>query len=335
MGYRLPEERRHMRDLAAQADILVDNGTISRISVPCFYRYGHLVPPHDRMLHDHLGWPAPDSPDHSCQLPPSHHRCHMHVVLDPIDLPGEGYTSVEVSFLDAPSGLEAVGSFDENMVNVTITAMCPEAVEHDVLVPFSVYAVGESTQDEDYPLRDVVTKGLLLVVAGPIETDDTDPDTGKTAVEIANEAMEAAGTASQTAAEAKEAADQAADDATFSVDQLAAMSSKIDQLTLIVNSMTGGSILLMDAGSFGVNVPAGSYADYPITYSTDFNGMTPGVFVALSTGSTATGMGDFQVGTVNESPTGCTIRCWNNGGTGRSPHIRWFAERIIDRQPTP
>jgi hypothetical protein len=49
--------------------------------------------------------------------------------------------------------------------------MCPSAETDDLDVTFSAYATGVIDNDygeEDVQLRDVVTKGTLHIVAGPI-----------------------------------------------------------------------------------------------------------------------------------------------------------------------
>lgn len=170
MGYRLPDQkpckRSHIIDLSRQSFIAIDNGTISRISIPCFYRKNVF---HDRMKHDHLGWPYPGHPDDSCQLPS---ECSKAIVLNGIDLPGEGYDSVVVSFLDPPDGLTASGSIDQDVIRITFISMCSSAEENDIDVQFSIYAtgtIGEDYEDEEtIQLRDVVTKGVLHIVAGSI-----------------------------------------------------------------------------------------------------------------------------------------------------------------------
>lgn len=166
MGYRLPDERLHdhrkqIDDTARQSVIRVDNGTINRISIPSFYQEYH-----DRKLHDHLGWPSPGHPDRSCQLPAGNE-----FVLNEIDLEGEGYDAIEVSMIDPPEGLEFTGSIEYNVITFNITVMCPSAISDDLDVTFSAYATGTIDNDydeEDVPLRDVVTKGTLHIVAGPI-----------------------------------------------------------------------------------------------------------------------------------------------------------------------
>lgn len=74
----------------------------------------------------------------------------------------------------------------------------------------------------------------------------------------------------------------------------------------------------------GVSIAANSYHDFALTYPTAFEG-TPTTLVAFSTGSTADGMGRLQVGTVNETPTGCTVRVWNGDTAARSPSLKWVA----------
>lgn len=166
MGYRLPDDRypdhhKHIDDTARQSVIRVDNGTINRISIPSFYQECH-----DRKLHDHLGWPSPGHPDRSCQL-----SAGNEFVLNEIDLEGEGYDAIEVSMIDPPEGLKFTGSIDYNVITFNITVMCPSAETDDLDVTFSAYATGVIDNDygeEDIQLRDVVTKGTLHIVAGPI-----------------------------------------------------------------------------------------------------------------------------------------------------------------------
>lgn len=172
MGYRLPEKRcagygRHIiNDTARKTTIAIDNGTISHILIPTFY---HERRYHDRKLHDHFGWPYPGHPDKSCQIVPGE-ECL--IVLDEIDLSSEGYDAVEFCMVDPPEGLSASGSIDGNAISVSITAMCPDIVTDDVDVSFSIYVTGEIENEYDepnVPLRDVIAKGVLHIVAGPIE----------------------------------------------------------------------------------------------------------------------------------------------------------------------
>ena len=166
MSYRLPEDRKpeyqsHISDTASKTIISVDNGTISRISIPAFFSDYH-----SKMIHDHFGWPTPDHPDDSCQLPPG-----CDIVFNDVDLEYSGYDTVEIAMVDPPDGLTFTGSIDYNLINLTITAMCESAKIEDVDVTFAIYISGLIDNDydeEDIPVRDAVTKGTLHIVAGLI-----------------------------------------------------------------------------------------------------------------------------------------------------------------------
>lgn len=197
MGYRLPDERGHLDDVASRCVINVDNGVLSRFAIPCYYHKGRPWSPRmHRMVHDHFGWPSPDNADKSCQLPST--RCRWLPVVEGIDLEGEGYSSILVSMTDPPDGLSFGGAIDGNVVKLTITSLCEDAVEKDLDIPFCVYALSEnapivsdeteqessetsSDTSENDPnasydnehirtttLRDIVIKGTLHIVAGPI-----------------------------------------------------------------------------------------------------------------------------------------------------------------------
>ena len=124
---------------------------------------------HDRMMHDHLGWPEPRRKDDSCQLYPGYDYVYT---LKEIDLPGEGYDTIEVVIADdAPDGIEFVGAISNNVIHLTIKCMCQDATMTDVETKFSVYAIGTDaiTEDNDpIEYRDMVTKGTLRIQAGLI-----------------------------------------------------------------------------------------------------------------------------------------------------------------------
>ena len=164
MGYRLPEDRIHghhpipMVDKANESILVVDNGTISRMSIPCVY--GQIG--HHKMWHDYIGWPSPYHPDFSCQLPPG---CDRALVVHEIDLNAEGYNSVEIAMLNPPTGLTMSGVIDYDTIELTINCMCQSAKEADVDVKFAVYVLGSNNGTQ---LRDVITKGVLHINAGII-----------------------------------------------------------------------------------------------------------------------------------------------------------------------
>lgn len=170
MSYRLPEYRRAINDVAIQSVIRVDNGTISRIAIPCFYGYGLHSNRRHRILHDHFGWPSPDNPDHSCQLPPS--KYDKVLVVNEINLVDEGYTDAQIAFVNKPTGLTADVSINGHVVELVISAMCSSLDKDDIDVPFSIYVSGHASSDDntynEFDMRDVVTKGILHIVAGPL-----------------------------------------------------------------------------------------------------------------------------------------------------------------------
>ena len=179
MGYRLPEERPHqMCATANESMIVVDNGSITRISIPCYYRY--IEDSYDdrwhREQHDHFGWPSPDSPDDSCQIVSTREYAQT-LVINEIDLSGEGYTGVEVCMTEPPEGLSIQSVIDGNVIRLTIYASCPDAETEDIKARFSIYAVGSCSEygnEDEALLRDVVTKGMLRIKAGSINNIESE-----------------------------------------------------------------------------------------------------------------------------------------------------------------
>lgn len=181
MGYRLPDQQ--VADVASNSLIAVDNGTISRISIECRYRRPPAPPSrHDCAPQDHEGWPDPDHPDDSCQIPSTDLYDRFpppfddgyydrRIIVNGIDLPGEGYDEVEVQLLDPPEGLSVTGVIDYDVVTLMIVTMCRDAIRVDVDVPFCVYVLGsmeDNVTGEEIEFRDVLTKGTLRIVAGVI-----------------------------------------------------------------------------------------------------------------------------------------------------------------------
>lgn len=165
MGYRRP--RRHDENHGIRSVIPVDNGTITHVMIPCFYEMdGHIYP--HRVIHDHFGWPAPDAPDDSCQLPDVPDWMEL---PEPVDLEEEGYDAVQVSFVDQPDGLNVTGQIDDNIVRLTISANCESAQTECVDVRFAVYISGKAHDGDgdgiESPLSDLVCKGIIHIIAGP------------------------------------------------------------------------------------------------------------------------------------------------------------------------
>lgn len=107
MGYRKlehpkPEPRRSVDVTGSPGPVItVYSRGEANVAFPCFYvdepDFDRLVP-HDRPMHDHVGWPKPDRPDRSCQTfidpkkgcGPVHPRMYLDPRrLIPIDLVGE------------------------------------------------------------------------------------------------------------------------------------------------------------------------------------------------------------------------------------------------------
>lgn len=169
MTYRLPnhppERRRHLFDVATPVDVYVDNGTIARLKVPCSY-VG--VTHHDHKLHDHIGWPSPDHPDDSCQIVEAGNKI---VMVNEMNLPDEGYTDIRFAFVDKPDGLTADGEIDVDTVWLTFSPHCESAITEDVEVIFAAYATGlgmDYDGNMTVPLSDIIAKGTLHIVAGPL-----------------------------------------------------------------------------------------------------------------------------------------------------------------------
>lgn len=157
MSYRLPPRpsgRMPVIHATTQSDVVVDNGTIAHLAVPFFRKNGRIVTREDIMRFDHNGWPYPGHRDHSWQ------PC-MKFNSKPVDLNEEGYESVEIYFSEQHQGLTAVGDIERNIVRIDVTSLCPDAIDNDIYVPFSAYIIGNS-------LRDVAIKGILHIIAGPI-----------------------------------------------------------------------------------------------------------------------------------------------------------------------
>lgn len=193
MSYRQlkPHHRGHrvLQDTTTKNLTLVQNGATANLAIPCWYCCGDLpqhVRPHRVDCHDHIGWPNPEHPDHSCQdahidyidsLVPinryDHHKRGWYPIrrhLDmskffPIHLKDEGYTSVDVTFVNKPTGLVGSGTIDDYIVRFTLEPRCIAAIEEDIDVPYAVFVNGTLGKRK---ARDVVAKGVLRILAGPI-----------------------------------------------------------------------------------------------------------------------------------------------------------------------
>ena len=198
MAYRKKEHDRHHheRDLYAPttpSDIVVTNGGTTRVAFPCWYylpdEWPHHPCHHHMQDHDHHGWPNPDRPDWSCQIPDEvpypHHHHRWFVDLDhliPINLVDEGYEYVDVSFdtsyipedmyetlayqLSATGEIDPV---DTNLIRVEVFCNLdfrqwdPDHYlirdKKPLLIPYTINAV-----DDGDNRNDVVATGNLVVM---------------------------------------------------------------------------------------------------------------------------------------------------------------------------
>lgn len=157
MSYRLPprpDGRMPVIHATMQSNLVMDNGTIAHLAIPFFRKFGRIVTRTDIMRWDHHGWPDPDHKDRSWQP-------WMKLNSYPINLVEEGYDHVEMVFLNPHDGLSATGDIEGHIVRIDVSAICPDANDKDIFVPFSAYIVGEN-------MRDVASKGVLHVIAGPV-----------------------------------------------------------------------------------------------------------------------------------------------------------------------
>lgn len=166
MGYRLPEPREPFDNTVASTSITVDNGTITHYQIQCFHTPGRHHHFHPVFMHDHHYHVVPNRPPWHRR---SEHMYHDRLWIDreprKADLEWHGFTNVHVALENPPSGLSVTGDIDYNTINLVVTAQCQSAEKEDVEVAYAVYISGETY---DGPVRNVVAKGKLRVVAGQI-----------------------------------------------------------------------------------------------------------------------------------------------------------------------
>lgn len=179
---------RVLQDITTKNVTPVQNGVTADLAIPCWYmeirhpQHTHL---HDREWHDHIGWPDPVRPDESSQdaymlrwAPFSYDKqqegwIHPGRYIDmsnmhPIHLIKEGYDTVDVVFDKEIDGLSASGHIDTKedwVVRFLLHPMCPDAIKEDVEVGYSVFVNGDIRGRK---CRDIVARGTLRIVAGPI-----------------------------------------------------------------------------------------------------------------------------------------------------------------------
>lgn len=197
MAYRKKEHDRHHheRDLYAPttpSDIVVTNGGITKVAFPCWYylpdEWPHHPCHHHMHEHDHHGWPNPDRPDWSCQIPDEvpyphhHHRWFIDLEhLVPLNLVDEGYTSVDMTLdtmyipASVPGSVTATGEIDQvdtNLIRISIACYLdfhewdPDHYlirdKKPLMVPFTINAASEEKDD-------VVATGNLVIMPSHYE----------------------------------------------------------------------------------------------------------------------------------------------------------------------
>ena len=202
MGYRKLEPKprlknRNMQDMVTPGRNFVHNGATAYFAIPCFYqeiRHPVRVRPHNRLVHDHLGWPNPQHRDRSCQawdfanctcrlgiecytgcgsMSCGRERtCRKYIDMSrlfPIHLTREGYGNPVVEMTDPPAGLVAsawIDDVDDWVVRVLFDAQVESAVAEPVTVPFVVKVTRTDLHNKVH--RDIVSLGKLTVLPAPL-----------------------------------------------------------------------------------------------------------------------------------------------------------------------
>lgn len=162
MGYRFcdnppkPEDHLHR--------FTVRNGASIKIAFACYYLHGH-----NPKMHDHIGWPRPDMPDHICQIVSNFKLYGMKdktIDFQDIHLLDEGYTDVSIVFDDSDKAqyidaTVAIDEDDDNIVRVKIDTFFPTFEDKPVDMRFTVFVRNNATD-----MTDAVCHGMLTVLPG-------------------------------------------------------------------------------------------------------------------------------------------------------------------------
>lgn len=163
MGYRMNDIPKDI----PQRVFDVRNGATLKVAFACYYYIDH-----DTKLHDHLGWPNPDSPDNICQQviePAPWIPKHIQVEprsLEPIHLVEEGYDSIVVEIEDEEiaevSTINAsIDTEEDHVIRINITVNLPTFSDKPKTTGITVFAVKGSSG-----IRDAVCHGLMKVLPG-------------------------------------------------------------------------------------------------------------------------------------------------------------------------
>lgn len=181
MSYRINEPkpqppRRTMQKTATPHKIYMHSGETVSLAIPCWYlEVRPPVPahPHNRQLHDHLGWPGPDHPDHCCQDWDFARSCcslHPHKPCDPgtckryldmgrlvpIHLQEEGYAGFECHIVRI--GEDGYQSDDDPALTVDLIGV--DRADDWVI---RLVLAHNPTEDLDYPHKDNEERYFITV----------------------------------------------------------------------------------------------------------------------------------------------------------------------------
>lgn len=161
--------------------VVAANGTTAHIALPCWYL--EVEQPedwHDHHRHDFLGWPAPNHPDHSCQMLPGRphewfNKLHGYVDMSkatPIHLSSdyEGYSLVKVSFDDGYTGATVDAAYidaeEDHIIRIELTVSEEAFADkpHEHIVNVFAYSNEHIYDGRIFPARkDLVARFKLVV----------------------------------------------------------------------------------------------------------------------------------------------------------------------------
>lgn len=167
----------------------VRNGGTTIVAFPCFYlEMEKPVDWHDHHVHDHIGWPSPNHPDHICQKlpdytkPPYFNGVYGYVDMDkvtPIHLIEEGYTQA-ILRMDSMDTAEKVSSSSVNhrayisededwVVKIEFNPMLAEFKDKPIDFLFSLFVYSPESMDGSSTTigtYDEVVRAMLTVLPG-------------------------------------------------------------------------------------------------------------------------------------------------------------------------
>lgn len=203
MSYRInepkpPVRRRTMQDTATPNTVFVHNGCTASLAIPCWYLEAKRpVPmrPHNRQIHDMIGWPTPDWPDHCCQdwdfarsccgVYPNRKcepmRCRRYLDMGrlvPIHLTEEGYRGTPVVRVVDADGVNAVGVDASAWIDADddwVVRILFDVMVNGVLTPeddpaefyYSIFL--EREDEKEQTRRDLAAMGKLVVLPAVYE----------------------------------------------------------------------------------------------------------------------------------------------------------------------